>query len=209
MSFLLFYPSFTPAFFNKWFTGDKGSLSRQPERTLAAGQGDGWPGDIQLGRTGCVFVWRMTVWTPNNCPLASADLLSEVYFGKSHFLPLYKGCRPHLGKCDFDETFISGTANRMKGGEHGGGTWVGRPPSSTVNSRRGWQWHWRGVDLWPSEELLQMPPTLLLFLPRQQPLQLMITFEIDSSIDDFLQSHQIIIQKGEKILQKRMLPKNV
>lgn len=71
----------------------------------------------------------MTVWTPNNCPLASADLLSEVYFGKSHFLPLHKGYRPHLGKCDFDETFISGARNRMRGWGWvvgGGGKSVGR-----------------------------------------------------------------------------------
>lgn len=132
--FFFFIPPSPPAFFfNKWFTGDKGSLSRQPERTLTAGQGDGWAGDIQLGRTGCVFVWRMTVWTPNNCPLASADLLSEVYFGKSHFLPLHKGYRPHLGKCDFDETFISGTLNRTKGRERRGGKSVGRPPSSPLD----------------------------------------------------------------------------
>lgn len=126
-------PHFVFFFFNKWFSGDKGNLSRQPERTLAAGQGDGWAGDIQLGRTGCVFVWRMTVWTPNNCPLASADLLSEVYFGKSHFLPLHKGYRPHLGKCDFDETFISGAPNRTKGREDRGGKSVGSPPSSPLH----------------------------------------------------------------------------
>lgn len=97
----------------------------------------------------------MTVWTPNNCPLASADLLSEVYFGKSHFLPLHKGYRPHLGKCDFDETFISGARNRMRGwgwGVGGGGKSVGR-----VSEEDGGDIE--GIDLRPSEKLLKMPPS--------------------------------------------------
>lgn len=76
----------------------------------------------------------MTVWTPNNCPLASADLLSEVYFGKSHFLPLHKGYRPHLGKCDFDETFISGALNRTK--REGAPRWkVGRSAAELAARR--------------------------------------------------------------------------
>lgn len=53
---ILFCPRMIFFSFIKWFIRDKGSHSRQQERTLAVGQGDGWTGDIQLGRTGCVFV---------------------------------------------------------------------------------------------------------------------------------------------------------